>query len=177
MTALQRNGLIAIAVLLLARFIIVPWLDWVQQQNDQIVQLKMNRSKLADIQQKTDSLVALQQLIDQNYQRLSEYWLDAPADQLSVLALKHIEAVAKQHNIELSTRNTGSVSEGGARLLPVKLFVKGVPQNLFNFFHALESGQPMVFVTSVRLTKPSVAVDQISGIVDLQIMLKPAEAK
>lgn len=162
-----------VALLVLAKFILMPWLGWVSAKSQTINQLSVSEQRLSNVQQRSALLLAQQKAIDENYTQLEQAWFAAPQSQLAILVLKHLEAQAKAADVELSTRNTGQIDSKNATTMPASVFVKGKPQNIYRLIAALESGTPRTLFSSIRLVKTSSASNEITGILELLVPLKP----
>lgn len=173
MTRNQRIGLIVIAVLLIARLIFLPWQQWVEQKAEVIAQLKNNEQRFANIQQRAAQLESQQQLIQQRFAELDSLWYKRGGDDAQVAIMRHIEQLAKQHTVELNTRNPGGISSEGATVMTMSIFVQGKPQHMFNFLTALESTPPYSLLSSVRIVKGSRASDTVTANFDLVVLIKP----
>ncbi|WNO61658.1 hypothetical protein [Rheinheimera sp. MMS21-TC3] len=165
-----------VIVLALAKFILVPWLDWVTLKTQTINQLSLNEKRLSNVQQRSTVLIAQEKAIDDNYAQLEQAWFSAPESQLAIKVLKHIEAEAKAVGVELTTRNTGQVNNKGATTLPASVFVKGKPQDIYRLIAALETGKPRSLFASIRLIKSNRVASDMTGILEILVPLKPEVA-
>lgn len=172
-----KLGLIAIGLLLAIRFVFQPWYTWANEQASQIAALKMNYQRLSGAIERGTQLFARQQSIETDYQQLDKLWYKGNRANVSVNVLQHLEQIAKRYKVELSTRNTGQLVSDGANVIPASLFVRGRPQAIYGFLAAVETSQPVAVLSSVRLTKGSAASNEITGIFDLQVLVKPEEAQ
>jgi hypothetical protein len=177
MTKQQKTGLYIIAVLAFARFAVVPWLEWVDTRISMIQALNQNKERFQNVQSKISQLGDQQQLIFEGYQTLSAMWHEGAGAQASVKIMQHIERTAKKHSIELSTRQAGQpVIVDGVSSIPLSLFIKGMPQNVFAFLVALESSKPLAVIQTARLTKANVASQDMTATLELAVLLKPEQA-
>ncbi|MBU1309308.1 MAG: hypothetical protein KKE30_07230 [Gammaproteobacteria bacterium] len=166
-----------LAILLVAKFVLVPWLEWVSQKTATINQLKLSEMRLSNVQQRSAQLLAQQKAIDENYASLESVWLTVPQSQRTIQILKHLETEAKQANVELNARNTGQVDERDAITIPASVFVRGTPQNIYRLIAQLESGSPRILFSGVRLVKANAAAGEITGTLDLLVPLAPGDVK
>lgn len=164
-----------LAVLVIVKFILVPWLEWVNQKTANINQLSVNEMRLSNVQQRSVQLMAQQKAIDENYATLESVWLKVPASQRTVQVLKHLEALAKNNNVELNARNTGQVDENNTTTLPASAFVRGKPQDVYRLIAQLESGSPRILFSAIRLVKANSAASEITGTLELLVPLAPGE--
>lgn len=177
MQSRTKLGLIAIGTLLAIRFVFHPWYSWAGEQAQQLAALKMNYQRLNNALARSSLLIARQQLIEADYQQLNALWYTAARANASVNVLQHLERLAKTNQVELSTRNTATLITEGANVLPASLFVRGHPQAVYSFLAAVESNQPVAVLSSIRLNKTAAASDDVSGVLDLQILVKPEAAQ
>lgn len=166
-----------LVVLIVAKFILVPWLAWINQKTANISQLKLSEMRFSNVQQRSEQLLAQQKAIDENYTTLESIWLTVPENQRTVQVLKHLETLAKKNNVELSARNTGQADERDATTLPASVFVKGKPQDIYNLVAQLESGSPRALFSGIRLVKASSAATEVTGTLDLLVPLAPGDIK
>lgn len=164
-------------VLLVAKFVLVPWLGWVTQKTANINQLTLSEMRLSNVQQRSAQLLAQQKAIDENYASLDAMWLKVPESQRTIQVLKHFETLAKQNNVELNARNTGQVDERDATVLPASVFIKGKPQDVYRLIAQLESGTPRIVFSGIRLVKSSSAASDITGTLELLVPLAPGDIK
>tara|TARA_R110002126_G_scaffold10245_43_gene46609 strand:- start:15633 stop:16169 length:537 start_codon:yes stop_codon:yes gene_type:complete len=176
LTKQHKAGLALIIVLVMIRFVIVPWLNWTDSKVEAIQALNQNKKRFQSIQLRNVQLTTQEQTIADGYQRLSALWFAGKTAQAPVQVLQHVEQLAQKHQVELSTRQTGqpAVTEG-ASVMPVSLFVQGRPQYIYAFLASLESQQPLAVVQNLRLTKPSAASQNMTATLDLNILLQPED--
>lgn len=169
--------LAVLAVLVLAKFVLVPWLDWVTQKTANINQLTLSEMRLSNVQQRATLLLAQQKAIDENYVSLEAMWLNVPDTQRTIQVLKHLETQAKTFNVELNARNTGQIDERDAIVLPASVFVKGKPQDVYRLITQLESDKPRIVFSAIRLVKASTASSEVTGTLELLVPLAPGDIK
>lgn len=178
MTKRQKTGLYIIAILAIARFLVVPWSEWLDAKISIVRALEQNKERFQNLQSKSSQLTDQQQMISEGYQALSNLWFTGDLSQASVKIMQHVERIAKKHQVELSTRQAGQpVTVDGVSAIPLSLFVKGSPADLFAFILTLESVQPVSVIQNVRMTKANVASQDMTSTVDLAVLLKPERAQ
>ena len=177
MASNQRIGLIVIAILVLARLVIVPWQQWLAEQTEQIAQLKRNEQRFANVQQREAILQSQQDVIRQRFAELEALWYNKSNDGAQVAVMRHIEQLAKKHNVELTTRNPGGLSTDGATVMTMSIFVQGKPQQIFKFVTALETTPPYSLLSTVRIVKANRASDNVAANFDLVVPIKPETIK
>lgn len=127
----RKQMLSVLAVLLIARFVVVPVFDWQQQQ---ITQIESQNNKLAKVQRVIARLPEISAELDklqQSNQKLQALY----ANQASALAFKlqqqqRIEELFKVHNIEVKNFNWVAEIPGEITQLRAKVFFSGKSKDL-----------------------------------------------
>jgi Tfp pilus assembly protein PilO len=155
MSALQKNqlSLSLLVGLVLIKFVVMPWLDWVSEKTDSIAQLTSSQQRFQNVGERHAALVNKTQQIEQSYQQLKTLWVAGNSAQKSVLVLRYIESAAKQHGVELTNRNAREAVVSDTTTIPARMFVQGSPEALTKFVHQLETGSPAMIVRKMTLNK------------------------
>ncbi len=169
----QKIGLFVVTILIFLKFVLAPWLNWVQVKAESIQQLLFAQEKLKQVNEKNQELVKQQQQIESSFQQLEALWLDKPPHQISVETLQYLEKVAEQHRVEVRTKNAGAVrSSGNAQFLPVNLIVSGTAENVLSMVAALENGLPKTVIATGLYSRPNTVSKALIANLELQVLVK-----
>lgn len=169
----QKAGLFIVTMLIFMKFILVPWLGWVQERSESIQQLIFSQDKLQQVNEKNQILAQQQQQIEASFQKLEAIWLDKPAHQISVESLQYLESVSQQYGVEVRTKNAGTVQKAGsAEFLPVNFIVSGTAESVLSMLAALENGVPKTVVATGLYSRPNAVSKTMIANLELQILVK-----
>ena len=172
----RKQGLIIIAVLLVLRFVVVPWHQWLSdglQQRDEFAQ---RLERLERIQQRQtgaeEKLVELKRQREQMEQSLLTVSSTADA---TVQILRRVEQLAGEQGVDLRNKDVGELVAGELPLIPVTIYVGGDALAMTRFVQALETGKPRVVVTDAALNNPRGIFGDINAIFQLAVPVRIAE--
>lgn len=169
----QKVGLFVVTMLIFMKFLLVPWLGWVQERAESIQQLLFSKDKLKQVNGKNQMLGEQQQQIEASFIKLEEIWLDKPAHQISVESLQYLENVSKQHHVEVRTKNAGNLQKAGsAEFLPVNFIVSGPAENVLSMVAALETGIPKTIIATGLYSRPNAVSKTMIANLELQVLVK-----
>lgn len=175
LTEQQKSGVALIGFLVIIKLLIVPWLDWVEIQTDEINQLLFNKAKLQQVERRSQHLLTQKNNIEQNFQKLNTLWLDAPNTQVTVEAFQHLDKIASEFEVEITNRNAAELTVDGPILLPISLFATGTPEQVMAFIHALEHRQPVFQLSRATVTRPNVVAKKLNANLELMMLVRPGE--
>ena len=177
MNSLQKNqfGLALVAILIILRFVLVPWLDWLDAKAAQVSQLATSVQRFQNVTQRHSLLVEKQQQIQESYRQLDKLWASGSEQQNSLAVLQYIEGAAKQHNISLKNRSARDAVVAKTTSIPVRMFAEGTPEALVNFIVQLETGQPKILIRKLTLTKPNKLSKVLVANFEMIVVAKPIQ--
>lgn len=168
----HKLALLAIFVMVLLKFILVPWQSWVSDTASQISYFKGLQQKLSQAQQRSEQLKQQHELISADYRSLLKQLLPQSPDS-SIEVLRYVEAKAKQHQLKLTNRAVGEVQLEPLPALPVALTLQGHPELIYAFLHDIETGSPRLLISSMSVIKPGLSVQFINLRLDARVLLAP----
>ncbi|MFN4055639.1 MAG: hypothetical protein ACK4GU_12240 [Alishewanella aestuarii] len=169
----QRTGLFLIAVLLLLKLVVQPWLSWSSDKAATIEQLKFNVQRLEVIDQRAASLGQLAEQIDRDFAILVEQLQAGDENSASVALARYLDQLAQKHNLELQNRNTGPVQRGDVTTMALNFFVRGNPADIIRFLTELEQGKPRIQLVNGSFSKPNVRATQLNANLSLLVLMQP----
>lgn len=177
MNSLQKNqlGLALVAILVLLRFVIVPWLEWLDEKADVVSQLATSAQRFQNVTQRHTALVEKEQQIQQSYQQLEKLWVSGSEQQNSLTVLQYIEAAAQQHNVSLKNRSAREAVVAATTSIPVRMFAEGSPESLLNFIAQLETGHPAMIIRKLTLTKSNEVAPTLVANFEMIVIVKPKQ--
>ncbi|MDP5134933.1 hypothetical protein ORJ04_03105 [Rheinheimera baltica] len=173
----RKTGIVLIVLLVLLKFAVVPWFNWVSLKTSNIHQVSQSVGRLEQVQLRTEALQQHGELINRAYTKLADLWLANGAAQPQVVILRHLENLAGDSGVELNPRNIGQPIEQPISSLPLSLFVNGHPQNVSQFLVSIEREQPAAIITGARLVKARPYDKKITAVLDVLFLLAPKEAE
>lgn len=175
MSVMQRNqlGIAFIMVLVLLKFVVVPWFEWVSEKTEVIAQLATSKQRFENVSERHAALVTKQQQIEQSFARLQKIWASGNAAQNSVAVLRYIEAAAKEQGVELSNRSAREAVVAETTTIPARMFVQGAPEALLKFVHKLETGSPAMIVHRLTLNKNNKLDNTLVMNLEVMVLAEP----
>ena len=168
----HKLALLAIVVMVLLKFVLVPWQNWISDTAGQISYYKGLQQKLAQAQQRAEQLKQQHELISADYTSLITQLLPQSPDN-NVEVLRYVEAKAKQHQLKLTNRAVGEVQLEPLPALPVALTLQGHPEMIYAFLHDIETGSPRLLISNMSVIKPGLSIQIINLRLDARVLLAP----
>lgn len=175
MPARQKLWLTLLAILLIVRFALQPWLQWVNEKTAAIQQLQFNIARLNVIDQRAAQLESIAADLDTNYAILKNRLLAGNQSSAPLAVALHLDALAKKHHVDIQNRNTGTIQEGDVRTLPVSFFARGNPANIIRLITELEQAVPKMHVVNATLAIPNVRATQLNANLSILVYLQPED--
>lgn len=171
----RKQGLIIIAVLLVLRFAVVPWHQWLSAGFEQRDEFSQRLERLARIQQRQagagEALVELKRQREQMEESLLTVRSTADA---TVQILRRVEQLAGEQGVELRNKDVGDLVAGELPLMPLTIYVGGDALAMTRFVQALETGKPRIVVTDAALNNPRGRFGDINAILQLAVPVRIA---
>jgi len=177
MNVLQKNqlSLLLISILVVIKFLLVPWLDWVSEKTAAISHLATSQQRFENVGERHEALVNKKQQIEQSFQQLDKIWASGDSAQNSVAVLRYIESAAQKYNIELQNRSAQDAVIADTTTIPGKLFIEGAPDALVLFIKDLETGSPRVLVRKMSINRLNKKSKSLVMNLEVLIVAKPGQ--
>lgn len=178
MDSLKKNvaGLVLIAILVLVKFVIVPWTDWLAEKSMTVQQLATSVERFQTVSERKAELQQQQVQVEKLHSQLQQLWADKAMANNSVGILKHVESLAVASGVTLSSRSAAAAVTQQTTTVPVKLFVDGTPQQVFDFIYRLESGAPLMLIHRLALNKAGSVDEKLTANIELATLAEFEEA-
>jgi len=177
MTTQQRNklGLLVIAMLIGIKFIIVPWVNWIDEKSQRVQQLSKNVSRFERVESRKAELADKEQKIKDSYKQLDNMWETTTSTQASVAIRRYLEATAKKWDVDLKNSNTSKVNTAETSTMSVSLYLSAAPEAVLAFMAALEKGKPAMVISRANIHKPNMNSVKITASLDVLVLMKYQE--
>lgn len=178
MDSLKKNvaGLALIAILVLVKFVVVPWTDWLAEKSMTVQQLATSVERFQTVSERKAELQQQQVQVEKLHSQLQQLWADKAMTNNSVGILKHVESLAVASGVTLSSRSAAAAVTQQTTTVPVKLFVDGTPQQVFEFIYRLESGAPLMLIHRLALNKAGGVDEKLTANIELATLAEFEEA-
>lgn len=181
MDSLKKNavGLSAIAFLVFIKFVVMPWTDWLAEKSESLQQLATSVERFLTVSERKSELEQQKQQAELRQSELQKLWADRAMANNAVGILKHVESLATASGVTLSSRSSGAAVTQKVTTVPLKLFVEGSPQQVFDFIHRLESGAPLMLIHRLALNKAGSVDEKLTANIELATLteFEVADAK
>ena len=153
MTWKVKAGLAAALILALIQFVYMPFDEWRLGQLDQLESLIRNiQKKKALVGQEQNLTDTLKDLSLSLQQVTRNYYLDVSDAQALQLSLqKDIEKIAITQRVKINRAEWMYAVESDVLQAPIKVTCEGTAADILRFIHALESAEPFIVVSSLKL--------------------------
>lgn len=149
MTRNTMFGVIAIGILVTAKWLFIPWAENVKDQRAKIEQLTFTSQKLSNLPERAEAAnnflsesVNLGAIIEKRSYSGSNSAL------ISSAILSDLKRIATQSNVEIKNQSLGELKPGDISLLPVSAYVEGSVENIATFFNELEKDSGKLFLVN-----------------------------
>lgn len=178
MESLRKNaaGLALIALLLLMKFVVLPWVEWIEERSATVQQLATSVERFQTVSARKAELQQQQTQVEKLRAELEKLWADKAMSSNAVGILKHIESQAVASGITLTSRSSAAPVTLETTTVPVKLFVEGSPQQVFDFIYRLESGTPLMLIHRIALNKAGSVDEKVTANIELATLAEFEEA-
>ncbi|MBZ9610289.1 hypothetical protein [Rheinheimera maricola] len=170
----HKLALTLIGILLLVKFFLLPWHQWLIEKAENINQLRFSQQRLGDISQRNQELELAEQSISQKYDALMQV-LGSSQSSANVDLQRHIEAIAVKYKVEITNRLPREVVTTPVTHLPAVYYFNARPEQIAAFIYELERLAPKIIVTKLALNKRGPSSPTLSASVELIMLLKPLE--
>ncbi len=167
-----KLAFVLIAGLLLVKFMLLPWSQWVSQNAEAIKSHRFTLHKLGNLDERRAALQQVSEQLMADYQALLGILADNnPA--ANIAFQRHIEAIALKHGAEITNRMIKDIVNDPVPHIPAVYYFRGRPESLLAVLAELEGSQPKLLVSRVTLNQSGSSVNSLVATVELALYLKP----
>lgn len=175
-TSRNKISLLIILLLIIIKFLFVPWLQWVNEKTDNIARLSANIERFSQTTNRSKQLEVLADKIEQSYQVLNSHWMTTKDAMASVEILRKLQSLAKTFGVELKNTNVQPQTDSEVPGYPVSLYMSGTPEVLMSYLEALESGTPMIRIVQTTVRKQNFKEKVLTANVELVVIASLPQA-
>ncbi|MDP5143106.1 hypothetical protein ORJ00_10155 [Rheinheimera baltica] len=172
----HKLSLLVIAIMVLLKFVLLPWQQWLLNNAEQIAYYKGLQSKLQNTQLRADTLKQQNEVIVADYQQLMTKLLPASSDN-NIDVLRYVESKAKQYHLKINNRAVGDLQQAPLPALPITITLQGHPEMILAYLQDVETGTPKVVISNMSIIKPGLSVQFVNMRLDAIVLLAPAEGE
>ncbi|QYJ85000.1 type II secretion system protein M [Shewanella mesophila] len=169
-TSRNKYSLLIILLLVIIKFVFVPWVQWINEKTDNIARLSANVERFSQTKNRSKQLEVLADNIEKSYQVLDTNWITTKDSMASVEILRTLQSQAKKMGVELKNTNVKPRTDSTIPGYPVSLYMSGTPEVLMSYLEALESGTPMLRIVQTTVRKQNMKVKILTANVELVVI-------
>ncbi|XOV79217.1 MAG: hypothetical protein ACFHVJ_20255 [Aestuariibacter sp.] len=146
----QKVLLSIVGVLVLARFVIVPYFEFRNERIDELIRLKGMFAKSARLSSEVELLEQRLPAIEENLKSFENVITQAPdVDFVRLDIQRQIENVARKYDVTLENIEWGEVIAGTPSQIDLEIGFKSKFKNLLMFQHDIQALQQSISTTSI----------------------------
>lgn len=152
---MDRNkvGIWVISVLVVLKFLVMPFIDELNANTEKLKQNEISLSKFSQISQQSE-------LVERDLQAINEYLSDLTGKmssgsraQVTTELFDYLNSLSDASDVELRNMRVGELQESSLNYYPVEFNASGSAHGLIKFIEKLESGEKFVVTAQMMMRK------------------------
>ncbi|WP_394145914.1 hypothetical protein [Vibrio atypicus] len=170
----QKLGLIAIAVLVSLKFVVVPWLEWVDATSESVSQKSVTYSRFGDLDTQKELIYNNTRELELIKQQILNSELNAERAELTTQLFALVNHIGKQVGVEVNGLALGEFQSHRISYVPLRLRASGSAEQMTLFINSIENSDPRLITAEAVLTKERIE-DRLTMNITLYALLKDVE--